>query len=46
MSQEIKPEIKCEKHPEAGMHFGQVTKTWRCNYCNCALKIPKEKKVK
>ena len=25
---------KCSKHPKAGVHFGQETQVWRCNYCN------------
>jgi len=28
----------CQKHPEAGVHFGEITKTVRCNYCNGEIK--------
>lgn len=40
MSYEVK--IVCEKHPDAGIHFGEVSKVFRCNYCNAELKKPKE----
>jgi len=30
--------LVCPKHPEAGTHFGVVTETTRCNYCNDEVK--------
>jgi hypothetical protein len=35
---EEKIKIRCEKHPDAGIHFGEVTKVNRCNYCNKEVK--------
>ena len=37
-------ELKCPKHPDAGMHYGEATKVYRCNYCNDELKQIEEKK--
>ena len=34
MSERVIPDARCTKHPNAGIHFGEVTQVFRCNYCN------------
>ena len=31
-------DLKCLKHPDAGIHYGEHSKKTRCNYCNDEVK--------